>query len=45
MDKDLAHEAARLALEKARPLSHNAYKVQIAQTLVERAILGQCPTH
>ncbi|MBW1788028.1 MAG: xanthine dehydrogenase family protein subunit M [Deltaproteobacteria bacterium] len=45
IDKDLAHEAARLALEKARPLSRNAYKVEIAQTLVERAILGQVPAN
>jgi len=40
IDKEVACKAARLALEKARPLSRNAYKVEIAQTLIERAILN-----
>ena len=34
-----AAEAARQALAGARPLSMNAYKVEIAKTLVKRAIL------
>jgi xanthine dehydrogenase YagS FAD-binding subunit len=33
-------QAAEAALAKARPLSRNAYKVEIAKTLVKRAILG-----
>jgi xanthine dehydrogenase YagS FAD-binding subunit len=40
IDEETAEEAARLALEKAQPLSRNAYKITIAQTLIKRAILG-----
>ncbi|RJR48584.1 MAG: hypothetical protein C4576_07915 [Desulfobacteraceae bacterium] len=36
---ELAEEAARLALSDAKPLGMNAYKVEIAKTLVKRAIL------
>ncbi|MEW6668685.1 MAG: xanthine dehydrogenase family protein subunit M [Thermodesulfobacteriota bacterium] len=37
---DVAAQAAEEALAGARPLSKNAYKVEIAKTLVKRAILG-----
>jgi NADPH-dependent glutamate synthase beta subunit-like oxidoreductase len=40
VDGNAAHEAGILALESALPLRQNAYKVQIAKTLVKRAILG-----
>jgi len=40
IDEPTAAEAARQALAGARPLSMNAYKVEIAKTLVKRAILG-----
>lgn len=36
---DTAERAADAALAKARPLSHNAYKVQLARVAVKRAIL------
>jgi xanthine dehydrogenase YagS FAD-binding subunit len=38
---DRAQEAAETALAGAKPLSKNAYKVQIAKTLVKRAIMGE----
>lgn len=38
---EAAMRAAELALVGAKPLNANAYKVQIAKTLVKRAILGQ----
>lgn len=38
---EIAAQAGVLALADARPLSRNAYKIQIAQTLVTRALLGQ----
>jgi xanthine dehydrogenase YagS FAD-binding subunit len=37
----LAAEAARIALREASPLSRNAYKVTIAETLVKRALMGE----
>jgi xanthine dehydrogenase YagS FAD-binding subunit len=40
IDEEVAVQAAELALTGARPLSRNAYKVEIAKTLVKRAILG-----
>jgi len=40
INEELAAEAAELALKGARPLSKNAYKLQIAKTLVKRAIMG-----
>ncbi|MEW6736247.1 MAG: xanthine dehydrogenase family protein subunit M [Acidobacteriota bacterium] len=40
VDADLAKQAARLALEGARPLQHNAYKLPLFETLVARTILG-----
>ena len=37
---ELAARAAAVALGNAKPLSHNAFKVQIGHALVERAILA-----
>jgi xanthine dehydrogenase YagS FAD-binding subunit len=39
VNKDAAQRAAEAALEKASPLSHNAYKVRLAKVAVTRAIL------
>lgn len=39
-----AAEAGKLAMAGANPLSRNAFKIQIAQTLVARAVLGQNST-
>jgi xanthine dehydrogenase YagS FAD-binding subunit len=39
--ESIAEEAAALALTGARPLRMNAYKVEIAKTMVKHAILGQ----
>jgi xanthine dehydrogenase YagS FAD-binding subunit len=39
IDEGRATEAAEAALAGARPLSKNAYKIEIAKTLVKRAIL------
>lgn len=36
---DIAETASRMALAKATPLSHNDYKVQMAETAVKRALL------
>lgn len=41
INDETAAQAGVLALADARPLSRNAYKIQIAQTLVARALLGQ----
>ncbi len=41
LDENCAAEAAQLALADAAPLSMNAYKIEIARTLVKRSILGQ----
>jgi xanthine dehydrogenase YagS FAD-binding subunit len=40
VDEKLAAAAAEEALAGARPLSMNSYKIEIAKTLVKRAILG-----
>jgi xanthine dehydrogenase YagS FAD-binding subunit len=40
IDEEVATEAAEAALVGAKPLSKNAYKLQVARTLVKRAILG-----
>jgi xanthine dehydrogenase YagS FAD-binding subunit len=40
IDEDVARRAGELALEGAKPLAMNAYKVEIAKTLVRRAILS-----
>ncbi len=37
--RSTAKAAADAALENARPLRHNAYKVQLARVAVKRAIL------
>ncbi len=39
VNADTAGAAAKAALQGASPLSHNAYKVQLAQVAVKRAIL------
>jgi xanthine dehydrogenase YagS FAD-binding subunit len=38
-DEELAREAAEAALKRAKPLSGNAYKIQLARVAVKRAIL------
>ena len=40
IDEESATAAAELAVQGARPLSKNAYKVEIAKTLVKRALMG-----
>ena len=40
INTDIAAKAAEAALAGAKPLSRNAYKVEIAKTLVKRSILG-----
>ena len=39
LTSDIAETAGRMALAKATPLSHNDYKVQMAETAVKRALL------
>jgi xanthine dehydrogenase YagS FAD-binding subunit len=39
VNKDTAEKAADVALSKASPLSHNAYKVKLAKVAVSRALL------
>lgn len=39
INEDVAAEAGKIALSQARPLSRNAYKVQLARVAVKRAIL------
>jgi xanthine dehydrogenase YagS FAD-binding subunit len=39
IDETTAEDAARAAVSDARPLSRNAYKIEIAKTLVKRALL------
>ena len=39
ISEEVAKAAADAALQSARPLSHNAYKVQLARVAVKRAIL------
>jgi len=40
LSEENAAEAAGLALAGAKPLSKNAYKVEIAKTLVKRSVMG-----
>jgi xanthine dehydrogenase YagS FAD-binding subunit len=40
INEDLAAEVAEKALASAKPLSKNAYKIEIAKVLVKRAITG-----
>jgi xanthine dehydrogenase YagS FAD-binding subunit len=39
ISEDVAKAAADAALQNAKPLSHNVYKVQLAKVAVKRAIL------
>lgn len=39
ISEDVARSAAEAALQSATPLSHNAYKIQLAKVAVKRAIL------
>jgi xanthine dehydrogenase YagS FAD-binding subunit len=39
ISEDVAAEAGKIAVANAKPLSHNAYKVQLARVAVKRAIL------
>ncbi len=39
LDEQTAEQAALAAVQGAKPMSRNAYKVRIARTAVERAIL------
>jgi len=39
LSRDVATAAAAAALQNARPLSHNAYKIQLARISLKRAIL------
>jgi xanthine dehydrogenase YagS FAD-binding subunit len=43
LSPETAAEAAELALAGARPLSQNAYKIEIAKTLVKRGLLCDFP--
>ena len=45
IDGDTAARAGELAMQGAKPLSRNPYKIEIAKTLVARAILGLLPDH
>ena len=40
IDDDIAAKAAEIALSEAKPLKQNAYKIQIAKTLIKRTITG-----
>jgi xanthine dehydrogenase YagS FAD-binding subunit len=40
LDEEAAAQAAESALAEARPLRHNAYKIQMARTALQRAILS-----
>jgi xanthine dehydrogenase YagS FAD-binding subunit len=40
VQEDIAIEVAEKALARAKPLSKNAYKIEIAKVLVKRAIMG-----
>jgi NADPH-dependent glutamate synthase beta subunit-like oxidoreductase/CO/xanthine dehydrogenase FAD-binding subunit len=42
LDESEAAEAAKIAMAEIQPLSMNQYKVNIAQTLIKRSILGLC---
>ena len=39
LNEEVAAEAGKLAVANAKPLSRNAYKVQLAHVAVKRAIL------
>lgn len=44
LDEVVALKAAEAALERATPMTQNAYKVQVAKTAVKRAILAAAAT-
>ena len=39
LNEKVAEQAAEIALQEAEPLKQNAYKIQIAKTLVKRSLL------
>ena len=39
IDESVAYQAAEAALADAKPMSGNAYKVQVAKTALRRAIM------
>ncbi|MDD2736761.1 MAG: FAD binding domain-containing protein [Desulfuromonadaceae bacterium] len=41
LDVEVSRQAGEFAIREAKPLSKNAFKIQIAKTLVSRAIFGQ----
>jgi len=45
IDEKLAREAAKAALAKATPLSQNAYKLAVFETVITRAILSAAQQH
>jgi xanthine dehydrogenase YagS FAD-binding subunit len=40
LDEDIARQAGEIALEGAKPLKDNSYKVKIAQDLIQRGLLA-----
>jgi xanthine dehydrogenase YagS FAD-binding subunit len=40
LDEALAKQAGEIALEGARPLKDNGYKVKLAQDLIQRGLLA-----
>jgi len=40
LDEGTARQAGEIALEGARPLKDNGYKVKIAQDLIQRGLLA-----
>jgi len=41
LDTETVEKAAQAAVDRAKPLSKNAYKVEIAKTLIQRALSGE----
>jgi xanthine dehydrogenase YagS FAD-binding subunit len=40
LKEDLARQAARASLQEARPLEENAYKVELAEVILSRAVMS-----
>jgi xanthine dehydrogenase YagS FAD-binding subunit len=40
LDEEIARQAARAAVMSAKPLSRNAYKVKVLETVIERTVLA-----
>jgi xanthine dehydrogenase YagS FAD-binding subunit len=40
LDENVAKQASEIALEGARPLKDNGYKVKMAQDLIQRGLLA-----